>query len=187
MKSKPSSSQKHTIAVFGSSRVEVDSREYKQAYELGFLLAKTGFTIINGGGPGSMEATALGAREGGGIVIGAIVRGEDWSRPNSYNATLIECEDVFLRIREIFERSMVFVVLKGGTGTFAEFAIVWNLLSLEPSHERLLILLGNGWQEIMAIIRKHMIITKDEEAVLRIASDPTAVLRTINRTVSLNE
>ena len=59
-----------TIAVFGSSRREADSAFYREAYELGGVLARAGYAVLTGGYEGSMEAASRGAREAGGRVIG---------------------------------------------------------------------------------------------------------------------
>src|SRR5262245_25455212 len=58
------------VAVFGSARTLPDDPMYEAARELGALLAKSGFAIITGGGPGIMEAANRGAREAGGLSIG---------------------------------------------------------------------------------------------------------------------
>ena len=42
------------VTVFGSSRVKPESSIYKQAYEIGRLLAEAGFTVCNGGYAGIM-------------------------------------------------------------------------------------------------------------------------------------
>lgn len=49
------------VSIFGSARVRADSPEYRSAFELGYLLAKAGFTVISGGGPGIMRAAIEGA------------------------------------------------------------------------------------------------------------------------------
>lgn len=185
MKSNSTLSSQKTIAVLGSSRSEKKSKEYKQAFELGFLLAKSGFCIINGGGPGSMEATALGAKKGGGTVIAAIVPGAVWARPNSFSETIIECEDVFLRIRMIYQRARAFIFLKGGTGTLAELAIIWNLLSLENTPTRPIFLLGDSWDETMFAIRQNMMITPDEERVIKIVREPLKIMQELNQEVGI--
>ena len=66
MSANPSSSR--AIAVFGGSRVERGSRQYVEAERVGALLAQAGFTLINGGYAGTMEASAKGAKESGGAL-----------------------------------------------------------------------------------------------------------------------
>ena len=65
---------KKVVALIGPSD---PSREvYQDAYIVGKLIAREGWTLVNGGGPGVMEASAKGVREEGGISIGIIPYGE---------------------------------------------------------------------------------------------------------------
>ena len=53
------------VSIFGSARIESDSKEYKKVYNLAKELASNGADIVTGGGPGLMEAANAGAKEGG--------------------------------------------------------------------------------------------------------------------------
>ncbi len=59
-----------SVAIFGSARTKPDDPIYLAAVETARLLAKAGFGIITGGGPGIMEAANKGAQEGGNLSIG---------------------------------------------------------------------------------------------------------------------
>ncbi|HXF43110.1 MAG TPA: hypothetical protein VNK26_05165, partial [Pyrinomonadaceae bacterium] len=61
------------VTIFGGSRCNADSEEYKEARKLGRLLAEAGFTICTGGYLGVMEAASRGAREAGGRVLGIVM------------------------------------------------------------------------------------------------------------------
>jgi len=160
------------IAVFGSSRLAEDSVEYHQAYELGKLLADAGFNLVNGGGQGLMEASAKGTTLGGGAVLGATIKGDIWSALNEYNDTVVESEDLIARISHMYEIASGFIVLKGGTGTLAELAITWNLLSLQSEPSKPLILLGSQWYGFLDKIKDHLLIVECEEQVIRISDSP---------------
>ena len=58
------------VTVFGGSRTEPGDQDYQQAYFLGELLGKAGYTVLTGGYIGSMEAVSRGAAESGGHVVG---------------------------------------------------------------------------------------------------------------------
>lgn len=51
------------ITIFGGSRVPLDSKWAQQAKQLANILAREGFSIITGGGPGIMEAANMGAMQ----------------------------------------------------------------------------------------------------------------------------
>src|SRR5437016_14644129 len=53
------------VSVFGSARTSAESREYAMARELGGALARAGYAVITGGGPGIMAAANRGASEAG--------------------------------------------------------------------------------------------------------------------------
>lgn len=160
------------IAVFGGSRLSENCDEYLEAYQLGNLLARSGFNLVNGGGKGLMEATAKGTIDGGGIVLGAIVRDVSWSTQNEFSQKIIESEDLISRIGQMYNIASGFIVLKGGTGTLAELAITWNLLSLHTETRKPLILLGNQWFDFLKKIRDHLFITEDEEDSIKIVNEP---------------
>src|SRR6478672_6533195 len=58
------------ITVFGSARTKRDDPVYELARGIGYRLAKAGYAVITGGGPGAMEAANRGCREGGGLSVG---------------------------------------------------------------------------------------------------------------------
>lgn len=63
-----------SVTIFGSARVKEGDKYYDSARQLGFKLAKKGFTIVTGGGPGIMEAANRGAFEAGGNSIGLNIK-----------------------------------------------------------------------------------------------------------------
>ncbi|MDR0945737.1 MAG: TIGR00730 family Rossman fold protein, partial [Bifidobacteriaceae bacterium] len=58
------------ISVFGSARTRPDTAEYREARAIGAGLARAGYAVITGGGPGAMEAAGRGAHEAGGLAVG---------------------------------------------------------------------------------------------------------------------
>ena len=62
------------VTVFGSARFPEDHPYYALAREVGKQLARVGFTVTTGGGPGLMEATNRGAKEGGGVSVGCNIQ-----------------------------------------------------------------------------------------------------------------
>src|SRR3989338_3822208 len=72
------------IAVLGSGSARQKSKEWKLAYDAGFLLAKAGFVVANGGYGGAMEASAKGARDAGGKTVGVTTDEFQGSLANSF-------------------------------------------------------------------------------------------------------
>src|SRR6266536_5802210 len=58
------------VSVFGSARTPAEHPEYAAGRTLGGALARAGFAVITGGGPGAMEAVNRGASEAGGVSVG---------------------------------------------------------------------------------------------------------------------
>src|SRR5512143_3965531 len=89
------------VAVFGGSQVDRDSDRYREAYEVGARLARAGITVVNGGYTGTMEASARGAREAGGRVIGVTSTFFPDRDVNEYIDEVIPTDDLYSRIREL--------------------------------------------------------------------------------------
>jgi len=69
------------VTVFGSARFGENYQYYQLAREMGAELARAGFTVMTGGGPGIMEAANRGAKEAAGAPSAAISGWHGSSRP----------------------------------------------------------------------------------------------------------
>jgi uncharacterized protein (TIGR00730 family) len=108
------------VSVFGSARTPTDHPEYATGVALGRALAKAGFAVITGGGPGAMEAVNRGASEAGGISVGLGIE-------LPFEQTLNDWVDIGLNFRYFFARktmfvkyAQAFVIMPGGFGTLDE-------------------------------------------------------------------
>ncbi|WP_072349352.1 TIGR00730 family Rossman fold protein [Flavobacteriaceae bacterium A100] len=108
------------VTVFGSARFTEDSEHYKNAEKIGAALAKTGFTVMTGGGPGIMEAANKGAFEAGGNSVGCNIILPFEQKPNPYLHKWIDIPYFFLRKVILVKYSYAFVVMPGGIGTLDE-------------------------------------------------------------------
>ena len=163
---------KRTIAVFGGSRVQPGSAEYEEAYAVGRLLACAGFVVMNGGYGGTMEASARGARENGGRVIGVLSDEFAWLVPNAYLDETVRSEDLFARIRIMQRNADGFIVLKGSMGTLAELALVWNLSKIDANSRKPIILVGNAWASVIQAWREQLPVTDEETRLLHVVTQP---------------
>ena len=108
------------VTVFGSARVKPDSPYYAAAREVGAGIAKRGFAVITGGGPGIMEAANRGANEAGGLSIGCNIELPHEQSPNPYANLSIDFRYFFVRKTMFVKYSEAFVVFPGGFGTMDE-------------------------------------------------------------------
>jgi uncharacterized protein (TIGR00730 family) len=108
------------VSIFGSARTAPDDPHYKVAVETARLLAKAGYAIITGGGPGIMEAANRGARLGKGRSIGCNIELPFEQGTNPYVDTAINFRYFFVRKTMFIKYSNAFVVFPGGFGTLDE-------------------------------------------------------------------
>src|SRR5213593_2689096 len=111
---------RNAVTVFGSARTKAGDPYYEKAVETGRLLAKEGFAIITGGGPGIMEAANRGAQEGNGLSIGCNIELPFEQGTNPYVERSINFRYFFVRKTMFVKYSTAFIVFPGGFGTMDE-------------------------------------------------------------------
>ena len=116
------------VTVFGSARIAEGHAYYELARELGAQLAKAGYAVMTGGGPGIMEAANRGAKEAGGLSLGCNIRLPREQAPNPYLDKFIHFEHFFVRKVMLVKFSSAFVVMPGGFGTLDEAFEVGTLI-----------------------------------------------------------
>ncbi len=138
------------ITVFGSSRVTPDGDEYKLGVELGRALAKLGFTVLTGGGPGLMEAVNKGAHEANGISIGINISIPEEQPPNRYASPSITINYFFVRKVLLVKYSCAYIFLPGGFGTLDELFETVTLVQTGKLAPFPLVLVGREfWKGLM--------------------------------------
>lgn len=109
------------VTIFGSARFKPDHPYYKMAEQLAAEIAKLGFTIMTGGGPGIMEAANKGAKSVGGKSVGCNIELPMEQKHNDYLDHWVKMRYFFNRKTILIKYSYAFVVLPGGFGTMDEF------------------------------------------------------------------
>jgi len=159
------------VAVFGSARVAEDSPFYGQARDLGSGLAKLGFTVITGGGPGIMEAANRGAKEAGGHSVGCNIRLPKEQHPNPYLDKWFLCKYFFVRKVLMFKYSDAFIIMPGGIGTLDEFFEALTLIQTRKILDFPIIVFGNAFWEplrpmLNSLLQHQMIAPEDLNLLL---------------------
>ena len=108
------------VTVFGSARFKADHPYYEVGRQVGRELARAGFTVMTGGGPGIMEAANRGARESGGCSVGCNIELPKEQKPNPYLDRWITFRHFFVRKVMLVKYSYAFIALPGGFGTLDE-------------------------------------------------------------------
>ncbi len=108
------------VTVFGSARFPEDHPYYKLARTVGQRLAKLGFTVMTGGGPGIMEAANRGAKDAGGFSVGCNIELPEEQKINAYLDRWVTFRHFYVRKVMLVKYSYAFVVMPGGLGTMDE-------------------------------------------------------------------
>lgn len=108
------------VTVFGSARFGPETAHYQNAEKIGAEMAKLGFTVMTGGGPGIMEAANKGAYEAGGYSVGCNIILPIEQKPNPYLHKWIYIPYFFVRKVILVKYSYAFIVMPGGIGTLDE-------------------------------------------------------------------
>jgi uncharacterized protein (TIGR00730 family) len=142
------------VSVFGSARTPKDHPEYTAARELGGALARAGYAVITGGGPGTMEAVNRGASEAGGISVGLGIE-------LPFEQSLNDWVDIGINFRYFFARktmfvkyAQAFVIMPGGFGTLDELFESLTLVQTRKVTRFPVILYGTAyWAGLLEWIR----------------------------------
>ncbi len=172
------------VAIFGSSHTDEKSQLYKETFEVCKRLAEAGYALVDGGGPGVMRAASLGAKAGGGRVIGVTFEGNERMHfegrdPRNKVDVEIKTKNYLERTLTLLKEGQVYVVFNGGTGTISEFGMAWGLAKLYFGHHKPLILYGKFWEKIIQAFKDNMILRPEELEVYKIVDNVEAVLQAI--------
>jgi uncharacterized protein (TIGR00730 family) len=140
------------VTVFGGSSPVAGETAYEQAYKLGKMIGEAGFTVLTGGYIGTMEAVSRGAAETGGHVIGVTCdQIEAWRPviPNKWIQVEMRFATLEDRMYALIKKCNAALVLPGGIGTVAEFAVMWNQMQVQAIEPRPLIFIGQDWQDVI--------------------------------------
>jgi uncharacterized protein (TIGR00730 family) len=170
------------VAIFGSARTQPGTAAYQKAQTIAGILAKNGFSVITGGGPGVMEAANKGAAEGGATSVGLNIELPLEQKPNIYANKLLNFRYFFVRKVMFVKYSIAFVILPGGFGTLDELFEAITLIQTRKIKPFPVILVGKEyWKGLLdwirdTLVREKMIAPEDLD-ILRIVDSPEEVLQ----------
>ncbi len=146
------------VTVFGSARFGESHPYYQLARELGGALARAGYGVLTGGGPGIMEAANRGAREAGGLSLGCNIQLPREQKPNAYLDSFIEFEHFFIRKVMLVKYSCAFVVMPGGYGTLDEaFEVITLVQTGKLERFPIVGMGGEFWEHLRRFARETML------------------------------
>lgn len=146
------------VTIFGSARTNPDDPQYLAAQETARLLAKEGFAIITGAGPGIMEAANRGAKMAGGRSIGCNIELPFEQGANPYVDTLIKFRYFFVRKTMFIKYSNAFIIFPGGFGTLDEAFEALTLIQTGKIYQFPVILFGRHyWAGLIRWIQSRVL------------------------------
>ena len=172
------------IAIFGSARTRPDSPEYKAAEETAALLARAGFAVITGGGPGVMEAANKGAFEAGGISVGCNIELPFEQGTNPYLTRSVTFHYFFVRKMMFVKYSLGFIIFPGGFGTLDELFEALTLIQTHKIRNFPVVLFGSEyWNGLIQWIRdvalKDGKVSPQDLNLLHVTDSPAEVVQIV--------
>ena len=145
------------ITVFGSARFDEKHRYYQLARDMGAAIAKMGFTVLTGGGPGIMEAANRGAKDAGGRSVGCNIRLPFEQSHHPYLDRWVTMEHFFVRKTLLIKYSYGFIIMPGGFGTMDEMFEALTLIQTKKLKGFPIVIMGSDFWPEMRQFMDHML------------------------------
>lgn len=170
-----------SVTVFGSARTKDDEFHYIQAKKLSLMLAKKGFNVITGGGPGIMEAANRGAKECPDVEsIGLNVDLPFEQLANKYTTKNLSFDYFFSRKVMLVKYSIAYVIFPGGFGTLDELFEALTLVQTRKVTGVKIFVVGvDFYKPLIEFIEDKLVnggmIDKEDVEIIRLTDDLESV------------
>ncbi|MEJ8841552.1 TIGR00730 family Rossman fold protein [Lacibacter sp. H375] len=144
------------VTIFGSARYNEGHEYYELTQKVGAEVAKMGFTVMTGGGPGLMEAANRGAKQVGGRSVGCNIVLPFEQDPNPYLDTWVNIRYFFVRKTLLIKYSYAFICMPGGFGTLDELFESITLIQTKKIKDFPVIVMGKAFHKEMMEHVQHM-------------------------------
>src|SRR6059058_1776384 len=172
------------VTVFGSARTKPDEPIYQAGRDLGAALARRGFAVITGGGPGMMEAVNRGCHEAGGLSVGCNIELPSEQELNKYVDLGVEFRYFFVRKNMFVKYARGFVIFPGGLGTLDELFESLTLAQTGKIEHFPIVLFGSAYWEGLLDWLHHPVLAEEKVKpvdleLFQVCDEPEEVLEHI--------
>lgn len=173
------------VAIFGSADIDENHPLYSEVFTVCRYLAYHDKVIINGGGPGVMDAATKGAQAGGGETLVVTFYPKDMPEfegryTGNHADKEIKTANYVERMFGLIQHADIFIIFQGGTGTLSEWGTAWLLSHLYHGNHKPLILYGAFWEKVMEVIDEHFFIGAKEHEVYRIVKNEDELIHALS-------
>ncbi len=178
------------VSIFGSARTPADDPWYLTAEHIAGELAREGYGVITGGGPGIMAAANKGAHEAGGVSVGLNIALPHEQEPNPYSNFPLEFKYFFVRKVMFLKYAQAFISLPGGFGSLDELFETVTLVQTQRIKPCPILLVGSSfWGGLIDWIKDQFLTNKtispEDLDLIKIIDDPKEVVEIIKKSVVL--
>jgi uncharacterized protein (TIGR00730 family) len=174
------------VTVFGSARLDPGSPYYNKCLKVAENLARDGFAVISGGGPGIMEAANKGAQNANGTSVGLNIELPMEQTPNQYQDVKVEFRYFFVRKLMFVKYAVGYVIFPGGFGTMDELFEALTLIQTKKIRGFPVVLVGKDyWSGLIDWMKRSALaegnISPEDLGLMHIVDEPEEVCAIINK------
>jgi uncharacterized protein (TIGR00730 family) len=176
------------VTIYGSARTQPDDKYYILAEQIATELARNGYGVVTGGGPGIMEAANKGAQKADGLSVGLNINLPHEQDPNPYANLQLNFKYFFVRKVMFMKYSMGFICMPGGFGSLDELFEALTLIQTERIKPFPIVLVGSAfWTGLVDWIRDKLLgngnISNEDMLLFEVMDDVDEIVSYFKKTV----